>query len=375
MRVVVLGAGYAGVSLARRLESSLPDHADLVVVDEDGHHLVQHELHRLVRNPHLVDDVRLPLADVLDRATVREARVESVDTDARTVSLDDGDLSYDVAAVCLGAETAFYDLPGVEEHAIPLKAVDHAERIREAALSSGSDGRFVVGGAGLSGIQLAGELAAMTDEDGAPGEVVLLEQADAVAPGFEGPFQRAIESSLSAAGIDVRTGATVERADADAVHLAEDGTVPYDAFAWTGGIRGPAAMDGDRPAVRATLEYDDGTFVLGDAARVVDGDGEPVPATAQSATKAAEVAAENVARLVDRDDDAVFEPRLERFNFESAGWAVSVGDAVVATVGGQVLTGAPARAAKAAIGARHLAGIGDVERALEVVSEELGVSK
>jgi len=133
-------------------------------------------------------------------------------------------------------------------------------------------------------------------------------------------------------------------------------------------------MGGDRPTVRATLAYDDGTFVLGDAARVVDGDGEPVPATAQSATRAAEVAAENVARLVDRDDDAVFEPRLDRFTFESAGWAVSVGDAVVATVGGRVLTGAPARAAKAAIGGRHLAGIGDVERALDVVSEELGRS-
>jgi len=373
MRVVVLGAGYAGVTLARRLESSLPEHAELVVVDDTGHHLVQHELHRLVRNPGLVDDVRLPLAEVLDRATVRTARVAAVDTDARTVALADGEeLSYDVAAVCLGAETEFYGLDGVEDHAVPLKRVDHAARLREAALDAGADGRVVVGGAGLSGVQVAGELAAMTDEDGAPGEVVLVEQADAVAPGFDGPFQRALRDALAEAGVDVRTGATVEGADADAVRLA-DGALAYDAFAWTGGIRGSAAMGGERPQVRATLAYDDGTFVVGDAARVVDGDGEAVPATAQSATRAAKVAATNVERLV-ADGEDVFEPRLERFTFEPAGWAVSVGDAVVATVGGQVLTGGPARAAKAAIGARHLAGIGDVERALDVVSEELGVS-
>ena len=81
MRVAVLGAGYAGLTLAKRLEDALPDN-EVVVVDEDGTHLVQHELHCVVRRPSLAEDITLDLREVLDRATVREATVTDVDPDA-----------------------------------------------------------------------------------------------------------------------------------------------------------------------------------------------------------------------------------------------------------------------------------------------------
>jgi len=51
MRVAVIGAGYAGLTLARKLQTALPDEATLVVVDESDSHLVQHELHRSSAGP------------------------------------------------------------------------------------------------------------------------------------------------------------------------------------------------------------------------------------------------------------------------------------------------------------------------------------
>ncbi|WP_121822129.1 NAD(P)/FAD-dependent oxidoreductase [Halostella salina] len=375
MQVAVFGGGYAGVSLVRRLEKRLPEEADVLLVDDSGEHLVQHELHRVVRRPSLADDITVPLTDVVDRASIRRARVTEVDPEANVATLDGGDtVEYDAGAVALGAETAFYDLPGVEEHATPLKRIDHAERIREEFLGAlDADGRAVVGGAGLSGVQLAGELAALAREEDAEAEVVLLEQLDAVAPGFDAEFQRAVREALDDRGVDVRAGTGVAGADADAVELEGGERIPYDTFAWTGGIRGPDALRGERPQVDGRLRVGGSTFVLGDAARVVDADGEAVPASAQSAIREARTVAANIGALV-TDDDGLFEPRLEQFRFDSPGWLVSVGDGAVAQVGPSVVTGRAAVALKASVGAGYLSSVGAVRNAVDLVNEELGLS-
>ena len=439
MRVAVLGAGYAGLTLAKRLEDALPDD-EIVVVDEDATHLVQHELHRVVRRPSLADDITLDLDDVLDSATVREATVTDVDPAAGEATLDTGDatsdagdssesapddgsdadsavetLDYDVAAVCLGATTNYYDLPGVREHATPLKRLADARAIRADFLDVLEDGtpaapaRIVVGGAGLSGVQVAGELAALADEeatedtagdgswcgdgngdvdvdvevddtDGGPDavtdsvEVLLLEQKANVAPEFPANFQRTVRNELEARGVTVRTGTAVESADDEGIDLATGERLDYDQFVWTGGIAGSPALDGDRPVVRRDLRLDGTTFILGDAGRVVDTDGEAVPASAQAAIRQARVAADNVERLVDheREGESGFRPRLDGYRFDSPGWIVSVGNGAVAQIGPTVLTGRPAKLAKASVGAGYLSSVGAVANAADLVREELG---
>ena len=209
---MILGAGYAGVTLTRRLESTLPPDVDLVVVEASETHLVKHEVHRVIRRPAVADAIRVPLSALFDRATVRTGRVTGLDRDARTVHLDGGDdLDYDYAAVCLGSVTADYGIPGVAEHGLPLLSVEDASEIRAAFRSAAgidadaagdAEGRIavedadedadedrthtergppdagepttpgsvdaVVGGAGLSGVQTAGELAALAHEEACP---------------------------------------------------------------------------------------------------------------------------------------------------------------------------------------------------------------
>ncbi|MFP9191750.1 NAD(P)/FAD-dependent oxidoreductase [Natronosalvus vescus] len=391
MDVLVLGAGYAGLTLTRLLEREIPDDVDITLVDESPAHLIQHELHRAIRRPDVADEITIPLADAVDRAAVRTARVESVDTDDRSVHLESTDetLEYDVCAICLGAETAFHGLETVREHAIPLKRLHHAEMIRERTLESleryhaGETAHLVVGGAGLSGIQVAGELAAVLEEDGIDlastdrASVTLLEQFDTVAPSFPPEFQRAVTDTLEGQGVTLRPNATVIGADARSVtvELSGDGrqseTLPADVLVWTGGIRGPAALDGERPVVRRDLRLEDRTFVVGDAARVVDTHGEAVPASAQSAVREARAVAENVARLVDYErEGGLFEPRLEGFRFESPGWLVSVGDDAVAQVGPSVFTGNAAKALKTTVGVGYLSSVGAIREAVDLVQRE-----
>jgi NADH dehydrogenase len=377
MRVAVLGAGYAGLTVARRLERMLPESAALVVVNDDPAHLVQHELHRLIRYPDLRDAITVPLEDILGDAEFVEGEVVDVDPVAGEATLADEDgqrtLEYDLGAVCLGAETEFYGLEGVEEHATPLKRVAHAEAIREQALAT-PDGTAVVGGGGLSGVQAAGELAAMPETDL---DVTLVEMADQIAPNFEETFAAAIREELEARGVTVKTSTTVASATAEAVHLEDTGSLPADVFVWAGGIRGPAALSGERSPTAADLRVSESTFVLGDAAAVTDDEGESVPASAQTATRQARVAARNIARLAAEEGEASEDEReaaddLATYNLDSPGWVVSVGNGAVATVGPVVFSGEPAKAAKAAIGAGHLGSIGAIRQASELVAEELG---
>ena len=428
MRIVILGAGYAGVTLARRLESMLPPDVDLVVVDESETHLVKHEVHRVIRRPSVADAIQVPLSELFERARVRTDRVTGLDREAQTVHLADGDdLDYDYAAVCLGSVTANYGIPGVAEHGLPLLSVEDALEIRTAFLSAagidadadsndeaqivvedadgdrpsgrdhsdtqdivapdavdaessetpqadvrGAHVDAVVGGAGLSGVQTAGELAALAREEGVAADVTLIEQMDDVAPNFPANFRQAVRSELESRDVTVSTDTTVERATPGAVET-DQGTFDADVFVWTGGITGTGAMGGERPMVRDDLRLNERTFVVGDAARAVDADGEPVPASASAAIREAGTVATNLVRLVEhgRSNDGGFTPRLDPYRFEVPGWIVTVGDGTVAQLGPEVVTGSPARAMKAAVGAGHLSSVGAIRNAVDLAESEL----
>ncbi|WP_410764769.1 NAD(P)/FAD-dependent oxidoreductase [Haloferax sp. DFSO60] len=375
MRVLVLGAGYAGVTLARDLERKLPDSADLTVVNDAPTHLVQHEVHRAIRHPAIADAISIPLSDLFDRANVVTDRVTGLDREARRVHLTDGDsLDYDYCAVCLGGETTYFGIPGLEEHALPLKRLDDAAAIRERFFESCTHGgTVVIGGAGLSGIQIAGELAALRDEESAATDIVLLEQLNTVAPAFDPPFQRAVRNELLDCGVEIRTGTTVERATESTVET-DTGDIDYEMLIWAGGIGGADAMENERPLVRADLRLDARTFVVGDAARAVDADGEPVPASASAAIREAKVVGKNIADQVRyelSEDHDEFPPRPDPYRFDVPGWIVSVGDSAVAQVGPQIFRGSAAKAMKATVGAGYLTTVGAVSQAVDLVEEEL----
>lgn len=376
MHVLVCGAGYAGITAARRLERRLPQSAELTVIDRASTHVIQHELHRVVRRPALAEVIAIPVDSILDRAEVIRATVTSIDKAAGQVTLSgDETLEYDLGIVALGGSTAHYGLPGIEEHAIPLKRLEHARRLARAVEAMPAGGSVVVGGAGLAGVQVAGELAAIVAARDDDATVRLLEQTETVAPTFPGPFRAAVTEALEARGVEVDTGRRVTAATESTVELADGSAIDYDVLVWTGGLQGPSALGDERPRVRSDLRLGRSTFAIGDAARMVDADGKEAPATAQAAIEAGRVTASNVARLVEHrlGDGGGFEPRLERFRFDPWAWTVSVGDGAVAQVGDRVVVGRPALALKVGAGVRYLSSVGAAREALRLLHRELGL--
>lgn len=389
MRIVILGAGYAGLTVTRRLERTLPDDVDLLLVNDTESHLVRHELHRLIRRPELDEMLHVSLADVLERAEIRQATVTDVDIDEKSITLENQEhVSYDIAAVCLGSATAYYGLDEVEDVAIPLQSPEDARSIRTAAMTA-IGGDVVVGGGGLTGIQAAGELAELSAESDLDLSITLVEMADEIAPSFDATFAAATRRELERRDVTIAAGREISAADESSITLDDGTTLPADFMVWAGGIRGSEALGGERVPTGADLRVGPGTYVLGDAADVTDDAGNAVPASAQTAIREARIVARNIQNTVSRNDasasdadSAVAEPgevsdgsestATETYTYNSPGWVVSVGDGAVARVGPFVLSGEPAKAAKAAIGAGHLGSVGAIGKASTLVAEELG---
>jgi len=378
-QVVVLGSGYAGAGAIKSLEDELDGDADITWISDVDYHLVLHESHRCIRDPSIQEKVRIPI-DVIksDATTFRQGVVASVDTDDRVVHLEGGgEVSYDYLMVGVGSRTAFFGIEGLEEHAHTLKGLDDAlgihEDVKQAAREATrtDPAEVVIGGAGLSGIQTAGEVAEYRDDNDAPISTTLVEGLDEVFPGNADSIQRALRKRLEERDVNIMTGEFIGKIDEDTVYIGEDTELEYDVLVWTGGITGQDAvrdMDVDKDernyrlkAKRTFQTNDERVFAIGDAA-LIDQDGDnPAPPTAQAAWQAAEVVGENIVRAIRNEP-------LKRWSYKDKGTVVSVGEAAVAhdvyvVPFKDTFGGLPARTLKKAIAARWIRDIAGTSRA------------
>jgi len=382
--VVVLGSGYAGAGAIKSLEASLDGEADLIWVSDVDYHLVLHESHRCIRDPSVRDDVVIPVSEIKSPATrFVQGAVDAVDTDERTVHLaDDTTVEYDYLMIGIGSRTAFFGIDGLEKHAHTLKSLDDALGIHEDVVDHASAAtpddpvRVVVGGAGLSGIQTAGEIAELRDQRDFDIDIQLVEGLDNILPNSDPGLQGALCERLEKRGVTIKTGEFIGEVDAETVYVGEDSELDYDVLVWTGGITGRDAVRGanleaDERSHRITAAQDfrttdDRVFAIGDCALVDQPGGEPAPPTAQAAWQAAEVVGKNIARAIRGQPP-------EKWTYDDKGTVVSVGDAAVAHDVSIVpfvdtFGGFPARFLKKAIAARWIRDVSTTGRALRAWS-------
>ncbi|ARS88427.1 NAD(P)/FAD-dependent oxidoreductase [Natrarchaeobaculum aegyptiacum] len=337
-KVVVLGAGYAGTGAVNTLQSKLGADTRLTWIADVDYHLVLHESHRVIRDPDVRTDITFPVDAIASPSTrfIKDS-VTGLDVDEQVVELEDGDdVEYDYVLVALGSQTAYYGIPGLEEHSLTLKSLDDALEIHEAVTEAseeatrGDPAQIVIGGAGLSGIQTAGEIAEFRDIHRAPLEIHLVEALDEIFPGNDPEIQQALRDKLEDAGVQIHTDDPITEAKADVIEFDEGEPLDHDVLVWTGGITGRDAMDGvdlenqhNRVNAEATFQTsEDRVFAIGDSAIVDQGD-QPAPPTAQAAWQAADVAGENIARAIEGRP-------LKTWEFEDKGTVVSVGEEAVA---------------------------------------------
>lgn len=336
-KVLVLGAGYAGAGAVKRLEDELTD-PDITWVSDTDYHLVLHESHRVIRDPSVADKITIPTQEIASAGTeFIEGEVVDLDADNRTVELADGTaLDYDYVIVALGSDTAFYGIPGLQENALTLKSLDDAleihDQVEEAArgASRNDPAKVVIGGAGLSGIQSAGEVAEFRDKHRAPIDITLVEALDEIMPGQDSDLQQEVREHLEDRNIEILTDDPITEAGESSIEFDEGEPLDYDVLLWTGGITGRNALESadlekqhNRVNADATFETsDERVFAVGDSAIVDQGD-DPAPPTAQAAWQAADVVAANVANRIRGEP-------LSTWTYQDKGTLISVGEEAVA---------------------------------------------
>ncbi|MDX2102522.1 MAG: NAD(P)/FAD-dependent oxidoreductase [Alphaproteobacteria bacterium] len=311
-RVVIVGAGFGGLSVAAALRRVA---ADVVVIDRRNYHLFQPLLYQVATAALNPSDIAQPIRSVLRdqaNATVLMGRVMGIDRAARTLSLATGDVvPFDWLVLATGARHAYFGKDDWEPIAPGLKKIDDATHIRQRVLTAFERAEraddevtrqrlltFVVVGAGPTGVELAGAIAELARDalardfrriDPRSARVILVDAAPRVLPVFVEELSLKAAAQLRALGVELKLGAPVAECDSTGV-VVQGERIEAATVLWAAGVQAsPAAkwlgVAGDRAGrvpvgPNLHLADDERIFAIGDTALALDAAGKPLPGIA-----------------------------------------------------------------------------------------------
>ena len=375
-RVLILGGGFGGVSVARRLEALAPrtGRLDVTLVSASNSLLFTPMLAEVASGALEGKAISVPLRTACPRTRFRHAMVERIDLVrqlvwVRTPAGATEVLPYDHLVLALGSVPNYLGLPGVEASAFPLKTLEDAARLRDhvIGLLEQADGEedpserqrqltFVVAGGGFAGTEIVAGLhdfvhGVLRYYPGIhPRQVrfLLVHARERILPELGPELARYAQRKLQARGIEVVLGTRVLSAGDGTVTLSDGRQVPTSTLVWTTGNR-PNPLLADLPLTRdpqgrllvdraLRVRGTPNVWALGDCAQVPDPErpGHPCPPTAQHAVRQGVTVADNLVRTWRGR-------RPRRFAYRAPGFLVALGHRTAAAeLGGLRFSGLPA---------------------------------
>lgn len=343
MRIVILGAGYAGLRTAldlARLRRAYGMEITIQVVDQNPYHQLVQLLH-LTATAGITDQKSIYQLDTLFRGREVErieGRVEAIHPLERRVVLNTGQtLEYDRLVLALGSETAF-QVPGAREYTLPLRTFSDALKLRKhlieqftraASITDPTELRItmttaIVGG-GYTGCELAGELAAWADDlcrqTGAPRKevrIALIEREGHLLPHLGTWASNEAVRRLERLGVNIFLQTPVVQVEPQRLRFADGRLLRAGTIVWGAGVRAPALLaEAGFPTDRLGRVLVDRylrvqghatVFAIGDCAAVPDGRGGTLPPTASYALRQGEHLAEVLAAEARGEAPRAYEP-------------------------------------------------------------------
>lgn len=291
-RIIVLGAGYAGAAAAGYLARHLhPGDFEITVVNAEPDFVERMRLHQLAAGQELQ---RFGLAEMFAGTGIRlkVARVTAVDAGQRvvTVSGEEGpeQLEYDTLLYTLGSTAADAGVPGARENAFHLAERPAALRLKQRLDELGGQGKVLVVGGNLTGIEAATEIA-----ESRPGLQVSLATSGEVGGWLGGKARRHLLEAFDRLGIGVHEHATIERVEEGRAVTADGDVFDTDVIVWAAGfaVHPIAAASGVEVEGNGQITVDrtmrsvshQGVYVAGDSAHAIGDNGAPLPMSCASA--------------------------------------------------------------------------------------------
>jgi len=355
-KVVIVGGGFGGVYAALELDQWLfryPD-VDVTMVNRDNFFLFTPMLHEVAASDLEITNIVSPVRKLVSNVEFFDGDVESVDLNARTVTVSHGDghtheLPFDHLVLAPGSVTNFFGLPGLEEHATTMKSLGDAitlrnlliQQLEEAETECGAPDRdhlmtFVVAGAGFAGVET---IAGMNDfvHRALPFyphisrekvRMVLVHPGEVILPELSEKLGRYAERKLIERGIEIRKKTKVAAVEGSRVTLSDGSVIDASTLVWTAGTQPnplirtlPCKTEKGRVCVDEALRVPGwpGVWAVGDCALVPDSlTGGFHPPTAQHAIRQGRVLARNILASLRNEP-------VRPFRFRTIGQLASLG--------------------------------------------------
>ena len=369
-KVLILGAGFAGLGAARKLAKAP---VDVVLVDRHDYHTFQPLLYQVATDILDPETVGHPVREYVDnQPNLRfvTAKVSGIDIAARNVTFEDWeDQTYDYLVVGLGARANFFGTPGADEHAFPLYTLNHAIRLKnhvleqfEAAVKAPPPEApemmdVVIVGGGPTGVETAGAMADLlyvTMARDAPrypignASITLVEHGDRLLRMFNESMSEYTKEALEERGVTVRLGESVAQIDQGSVTLGSGEVINAPTTVWGAGLTTSplaASLSDDLQHGRVpvgpllNLAEHPEVYVAGDLAWAKDArSGEVLPQLGSVALQAGEHIGRTIDRMLRKHKDP------EPFHYIDKGSMATIGRGAAVGVipPGLHLTGRPA---------------------------------
>ena len=352
-RVLIVGGGFAGYKAAQTLCELARDRDDVgvMLISRENYFTFWPMLASVIGGDVATQNVAQPLRRTLIRlgASFRRAPLDSVDLERQCVLAGGKEFPYEHLVLSLGAEPAYFGIPGVEEHCISIRGIGAGEaivdrvieRYEEVTLAGGevpdSKLTFMVIGGGATGVEVASELHSLVRDLLVPDypninphrvKIILVDANKEILKELDPALRRVARKKLADLQIEVINNVKAKKVTADRVILGDGREILVENVIWTAGARASVKLDEiDLPHdERNGLTVDrymrvvghDNVWGIGDCAATVDENGASVPPNAQAAVQEGETVARNILAVIDGEDP-------KPFRYKSLGQLVELG--------------------------------------------------
>lgn len=397
-RIVILGAGYAGIHAAKKLAKKYKknDEVEITLIDKNPYHTLMTELHEVAGGRVPEESVKVELYRIFSRTKVNVVvdYIENVDSDNQVVKTTNGEFKYDYLMIGMGSEPAFFGVPGVKEHGFTLWSLEDAleikahikDRVREASYERDTEKRkrmltFVVAGSGFTGIEMAGELlewkATLAREyrvDENEIRLLVVEAMSTILNMLDRKQADKAEKYMIKHGVEVLKDSPIVEVTESAITLKDGTVIPTETLIWTCGIQANQDLNElevqkARAGRYATNKYmqaegKENIYVVGDLAYVEVEAGQGNPQIVEAAEQTGATAAKNIIASMEKKEKVEFKPNYH-------GFMVSIGGRYgVANLMGIKLSGFFAMVMKHIINMYYLFGINNVHSVYNYLQHE-----
>lgn len=408
-RIVILGGGFGGFQAALTLSKEvkklpLGSDCEIILVDKNNYHTFTPLLYEVATTSKETADylelkslVAYPFDELLKGKDIKfiNDEVLHVDVEEGAVHLKLQKLKFNYLILALGAETNYFGIPGLEEKALGLKSFVDALRIRDAILGIVEGGtknpKIVIGGAGATGVELAGEIIEWTcklnEEIGkvCDAELTLIDGSATILALFDPKVIKTATKRLKKLGIKIITNEFIKKVTDSKLTLTSGRKISFDLLIWTGGVKaaslteklplkteargrveilGPLECIPESPDLKVTGKI----YVIGDIACFYElKTKKPVPQVARPAIIQGRIAAKNITEDIKKEKRLAKKVKQYIFRPWNYPYIIPIGGKfAIAKFGPVIISGFPAWVIKGLVELNYFLSIMPFFKAMKV---------